>query len=299
MKNILIIGVNGFIGRRILNDLSKFSEYNIIGSSLHSDILVNKTTDYNFIQADIRDISAIRKLFKTVYPSVVINTSALSVPDYCELHHEEAYHTNVTAVAQLATLCQEYNSRFIHLSTDFVFNGKSDHLYTEEDLPAPVNYYGFTKWKGEEKVAEICNNYAIIRVAIVYGKTLLNQHGNIVELVINRLQKGKEIYVVSDQWRTPTHVGDVSKGIQHLINSDINGIFHICGNVCLTIAELAYQVAEYANLNSSLIRPIATKEMNEPTPRPCFSGMSIDKAFKKLNYQPCSIKDCIKEMLLQ
>ena len=168
------------------------------------------------------------------------------MPDYCETHHEEAYLTNVTAVGQLADLCEEYKSRFIHLSTDFVFDGKINKaaglLYTEEDLPAPVNYYGYTKWKGEERVAETCSSYAIVRVEIVYGKALPGQHGNIVQLVMNRLKAGQEIRVVSDQWRTPTYVGDVSDGVLRLIEHTTNGIFHICGDECMTIAEIAYQI---------------------------------------------------------
>ena len=236
---------------------------------------------------------------KRVCPEVVVNCSALSVPDYCETHHEEAYLTNVTAVEQLARLCEEYKSRFIHLSTDFVFDGKIDEntgqLYTEEDAPAPVNYYGFTKWKGEEKVAEICSNYAIARVEIVYGKALPGQHGNIVQLVMNRLKAGQEIRVVSNQWRTPTYVGDVSSGIQLLIENTANGIFHICGNECLTIAEIAFQVADHMKLDRSLIHPATTEEMQESTPRPRFSGMSIGKAQTILGYNPRKLKEVLMD----
>lgn len=297
MKNILIIGANGFTGRQTLNDLSRQKQYNVTGCSLHSDILADHARNYRFMATDIRDQEALKRLFEEVRPEVVINHSALSVPDYCELHHEEAYLTNVTAVEQLSRLCEEHRSRFIHLSTDFVFDGKSERLYTEEDTPAPVNYYGFTKWKGEEKVAEICGSYAVVRVAIVYGKALPGQHGNIVQLVMNRLQAGQEIRVVSDQWRTPTHVGDVSEGVQRLIKSSANGIFHICGSECLTIADVAYQVADSMNLDRSLIRPVTTEEMKEATPRPRFSGLSMVKAQKELGYQPRSIKERIEKYL--
>ena len=185
MRNILIIGANGFTGRQLLKDLSAHKQYNVTGCSLHSDIFtaLENTKKYRFIEVDIRNEASVKELFKAICPDVVINCSALSVPDYCETHHEEAYLINVTAVEQLAHLCKEYQSRFIHLSTDFVFDGKinerTGQLYTEEILPAPVNYYGFTKWKGEEKVADICSNYAIARVEIVYGKALPGQHGNI------------------------------------------------------------------------------------------------------------------------
>ena len=156
--------------------------------------------------------------------------------------------------------------------------------------PLPVNYYGYTKWKGEEKVAETCSSYAIVRVEIVYGKALPGQHGNIVQLVMNRLKTGQEIRVVSDQWRTPTYVGDVSDGVQRLIAHPTNGIFHICGVECMSIAEIAYQVADYMGLDHSLIHPATTEEMNETTPRPRFSGMSIDKARTMLGYKPQKLK---------
>lgn len=297
MKNILIIGANGFSGRQLLNDLSCQTRYNVTGCSLHPDILPNHANNYHFIETDIRSKDNVKMLFETVHPDTVINCSALSVPDYCELNHAEADLTNITAVEQLSQLCRTYESRFIHLSTDFVFSGKTTQLYSEEDSPAPVNYYGFTKWKGEETVAEICNNYAIIRVAIVYGTALPGQHGNIVQLVMNRLKAGQEIRVVSDQWRTPTHVKDVSAGVQKLAEKNVNGIFHICGNECLTIADVAFRVADIMQLDRSLIRPVTTEEMQEATPRPQFSGMSIEKAQKLVGYQPRSIEEGIKEML--
>ena len=297
MKKILIIGANGFTGRQILNDLSVHTQYKVTGCSLHPDILPNDAGKYRFIETDIRNEANIKRLFEEVQPDVVINCSALSVPDYCETHHEEAYLTNVTAVSQLAVFCEEYKSRFIHLSTDFVFDGKINEdaglLYTEEDIPAPVNYYGYTKWKGEEKVAETCSSFAIVRVAIVYGRALPGQHGNIVQLVMNRLKAGQEIRVVSDQWRTPTYVGDVSDGVQRLIAHPTNGIFHICGDECMSIAEIAYQVADYMGLDRSLIHPVTTEEMNETTPRPRFSGMSIDKARTMLGYEPQKLKEVL------
>ena len=297
MKKILIIGANGFTGRQILNDLSVHTQYKVTGCSLHPDISPNDAGKYRFIETDIRNEADIKRLFEEVQPNVVINCSALSVPDYCETHHEEAYLTNVTAVSQLAVFCEEYKSRFIHLSTDFVFDEKINEdaglLYTEEDVPAPVNYYGYTKWKGEEKVAETCNSYAIVRVAIVYGRALPGQHGNIVQLVMNRLKAGQEIRVVSDQLRTPTYVGDVSDGVQRLIAHTTNGIFHICGDECMSIAEIAYQVADYMGLDRSLIYSVTTEEMNEPTPRPRFSGMSIDKARTMLGYEPQKLKEVL------
>lgn len=292
--NILIIGANGFTGRRILNDLVGSNKYNITASSLRDDILAGD--GYRFIRADIRNASEVQALFKEVYPDVVINTSALSVPDFCETHHLEARATNVTAVAHLAHACEEYGSRFIHLSTDFVFDGRSDRLYTEEDGPNPVNYYGITKLEGEQRVMEFCSNYAIVRVVVVYGKALPGQHGNIVQLVANKLRAGETIRVVSDQWRTPTFVGDISEGVERLMHHPQNGIYHLCGSDCVSIAEIAYRVADVLKLDRSLILPVTTEEMGEATPRPRFSGLSIEKARREIDYSPRTLDEGIREM---
>lgn len=291
MKKVLIIGANGFTGRRILNDLCKDKCYELSGCSLHDDIAPAK--GYRFYQIDVCNSLQLENLFKEVKPNVVINTSALSVPDYCETHHKEADAVNVDAVRSMALLCTRYKSRFIHFSTDFVFDGNSKQLYAETDATNPVNYYGISKVAGERIVASVCNDYAIVRVVVVYGKALPGQHGNILQLVANKLRNGEPIKVVSDQWRTPTYVGDISKAIATLIKTNQNGIYHICGRDCLSIAEIAYRVAAVLRLDSTLIHPVTTIEMQERTPRPAFSGLCIEKAMNELDYHPLSLDEGI------
>ncbi len=301
-KKILIIGANGFTGRRLLDDLSLRQEYVVTGVSLHDDVAPD-SGDYHFIRTDICKDGNLERIIKAITPDVVINTSALSVPDYCETHHKEAEKINILAVESLARHCESSGSYFIHLSTDFVFNGQANRLYTEEDKLDPVNYYGITKLEGEKRVKEYCNNYSIVRVAVVYGSTLPGQHGNILQLIADRLRNNEEIRVVSDQWRTPTFVGDVSQGIEKLIirkcnktNPSIPSIYHICGSECLTIDDMAYKVAYILGLDRALIRPITTAEIQEKTPRPRFSGMSISKARKELGYTPLSLDEGIRKM---
>lgn len=297
MKRILVIGANGFTGRHLLSDLSRQPAYRVTGCSLRPDLFPDSVPAYHFIQADIREEETVKRLFEAVRPDCVINTSALSVPDYCETHREEALLTNTIAVGHLARMAETHACRLIHLSTDFVFDGCSSTLYTENEKPNPVNYYGFTKWKGEEEVINNCHNYAIARVAIVYGTPYKGQHGNIVQLVADRLRAGQPIRVVADQWRTPTYVGDVTQGIEALMLHPESGIYHITGPTCLSIADIAYRVADYLQLSPSLIEPITTSAMSEATPRPLFSGLSIEKAKRELNYRPCSIDEGIKRSL--
>lgn len=290
---VLIIGANGFTGRRILDDFSA-KKYRVTGCSLHPDI--RPGDDHRFVQVDINNYPAMERLICDDRPDVVINCSALSVPDYCEQHREEAFAANVSAVEHMACCCERVGSRFIHLSSDFVFDGENHSPYTEEDVPSPVNYYGVTKYQGEQAVAACCSNYAIVRVVVVYGKALPGQHGNILQLVKSRLESGQQIRVVSDQYRTPTWVGDIAYGVERLMHTANNGVYHICGAECLSIAEIAYRVADYFRLDRSLICPVSTVEMNEVTPRPRFSALSIEKARKELGYAPHTLEEGMGEM---
>ena len=290
---IMILGANGFTGRRILQHLIHKQEHKLLACSLHADIFPEE--GYEFYELDILDFKATDVLLEKFMPEVIINASALSVVDYCEQHQEEAFALNVSAVRHIAEYCQAQNCRLIHLSTDFVFDGNKNTTYLETDLPNPVNYYGKTKQWSEEAIEQICDNYAIMRVEVVYGKPLEKQHGNIVHLVKNRLGNGQSIRVVSDQFRSPTWVEDIAIGTELLLSSKHNGIYHICGGETMSIADIAYRTAAYFNLDSSLIDPVTTTEMNEKTPRPSFSPMNIEKAYTDLGYKPSTFEEGLKE----
>lgn len=294
-RRILVVGANGFTGRYIMNKLVADATCIVTGCSLHPDILPH-SGNYLFKESDITVHANIQHLFEEIHPDVVINTSALSSPDYCEIHQEEADALNIHAVEALAKACEQYTARLIHLSTDFVFKGDVHQLYTEEDVPSPVNHYGYTKMESERVVSAICSNYAIARIVVVYGKPFNGQHGNIVTLVANRLRNHQEIRVVNDQWRTPTFVRDVADGICRLVDHHVNGIFHICGAECMSIAELAIRVADELKLDRSLIIPVSTEEMNEKVARPRYSGLSIEKARRELGYHPSVLEEGIKDI---
>ena len=290
---IMILGANGFAGRRILQHLIHKQEHDLLACSLHKDILPEE--GYQFYELDILNFEATDILLAKFKPEIIINASALSVVDYCEQHQEEAYELNVSAVKHIAEYCQANNCRLIHLSTDFVFDGLKSTPYAETDIPNPINYYGKTKRWSEEVIEQICENYAIMRVEVVYGKPLERQHGNIVQLVKNKLENGQSIRVVSDQFRSPTWVEDIALGTDLLLSSKHNGIYHICGGETMSVADIAYRTAAYFNLDSSLIEPVTTTEMNETTPRPLFSPMSTGKAYTDLGYQPSAFEEGLKE----
>ena len=130
---------------------------------------------------------------------------------------------------------------------------------------------------------------------VVYGKPLPNQHGNIVHLVKTRLENGQSLRVVSDQFRSPTFVEDIAYAIEHLLSKQHQGIYHICGGETLSVAEIAYRVAKHFHLDAPLIEAITTEEMNEATPRPPFTPMSVKKAQQELGYHPSKLEEGFEE----
>ena len=142
---------------------------------------------------------------------------------------------------------------------------------------------------------QCCQDYAIVRVEVVYGKPLDGQHGNIVHLVKNRLENGQSICVVSDQFRSPTWVEDIACAIEQLLSGQHQGIYHICGGETLSVADIAYRVAKHFGLDATLIEPVTTEEMNEVTPRPLYSPMSTEKAFRDFGYQPSALEEGLQE----
>ena len=290
---IMILGANGFTGRRILKRLS--SKHQVLACSLHPDILPEE--GYEFHILDMQNVDDTDALLNNFRPDVIINASAMSVVDYCEQHPEEAYALNVTAVKHLAEYSQSNSCRLIHLSTDFVFDGTATEAYTETDTTNPINYYGKTKQWSEEVIEQACTNYAIARIEVVYGKPFNGQHGNIVHLVKNRLENGQSIRVVSDQFRSPTWVEDIANAIEKLLSNQYQGIYHICGGETLSVADFAFRVAQYFHLDSSLIEPVTTEEMKEATPRPISTPMSVEKARKDLDYQPSTLEEGFKEWI--
>ena len=288
---IMILGANGFTGRRILKRLS--SKHQVLACSLHPDILPEEGYDFHIL--DMQNVDATYALLNNFRPDVIINASAMSVVDYCEQHPEEAYALNVTAVKHLAEYSLSNSCRLIHLSTDFVFDGTATEAYTETDTTNPINYYGKTKQWSEEVIEQACTNYAIARIEVVYGKPFNGQHGNIVHLVKTRLENGQCIRVVSDQFRSPTWVEDIARAIESLLSDKYQGIYHICGGETMSVADIAYRVAKHFGLDTSLIQPVTTDEMNEATPRPLFSPMNTEKALKEFGYQPSRLEEGFKE----
>ena len=298
---ILITGSNGLLGQKIisllLNDGSFFFGENpveIFGCSRGENRLENSES-YHYISLDLTDKNRVEAVLMKVSPDCVIHTAAMTNVDECELNPMECVRQNVEAtrnlVESLLKLDKEEKKRthFIHLSTDFIFDGQNGP-YRENDAPGPLSIYGQSKLDAEKIVIESGLNFAIVRTIIVYGVTHGMSRSNLVLWVAESIKAGKQINVVTDQFRSPTLAEDLACGCLLIAGSGATGVFHISGPDTYSIFDLAKMICEVFELPKDGIQPMESSILNQPAKRPPKTGFIIEKAQRELGYHPMDFK---------
>ncbi len=285
---ILITGANGLLGQKLAHLLDEDPEVELVATARNP---LSYTLDRGtYAKMDIENKEDIVNVFFEHKPDVVINTAAMTQVDDCETQKEKCWKANVTSVQFLAEACQWYNTHFIHVSTDFIFDGSHGPL-DENEKPAPVNYYGESKLAAEEAIKKSNIDWSILRTVLVYGITPDMSRSNIVLWVKNSLEQGKSIKVVNDQWRTPTLAEDLAMGCYLAARKKAKGIFNISGKDFMSPHDIAIQTADFFKLDKSLITATDSTQFKQVASRPLTTGFIIDKARKELGYEPRSFKE--------
>jgi dTDP-4-dehydrorhamnose reductase len=294
---LLITGSNGLLGQHLIKVLIEKKDHHLVATGRGASRLPFPLSDqYNYFSLDITDGVAVNDFILAHQPDIVIHAAAMTQPDPCELHPVACWDINVTATRFLLDAATAVGARFIYLSTDFVFDGLHGP-YKETDETGPVNYYGSSKLAAEKSVAESKLQWAIVRTVLVFGNTIAGNRSNIVSWVKENLEQGKKIKVVSDQWRTPTYVDDLVKGILLVIEKNAIGIYHISGEGLMSPYDMAIATANYLQLDTSLIEKVDASLFTQPAQRPLKTGFIIEKAKSALGYQPIPFVEGLKKML--
>lgn len=288
LRPILITGANGFVGRHLAAALSSKGIPFI--ASCRS---IPEKDKAQYVLLDFCDEAQLAHVFYQYKPSVVVHCGAISQADNCETDQKKALEVNTHSLEKLMQYAGLSQAHFIFLSTDFVFDG-SRSMHTESALPHPVNYYGHTKLLAEQALQRYPYDYSIIRTVLVYGHPLGGRE-NLVSLTKKKLEAGQIFHVVTDQYRTPTYVGDLVQAILQIITQKAKGLFHICGQEMMSPFEMAIQTAEYLALNSGLIQPILSETLSETAARPRLSGFCIDKAVHTIGYTPITFAEGLQK----
>lgn len=247
------------------------------------------------IQLEISNKEQVEKIFGKVAPEVVVHAATLTDVDKCELDRELAWKINVVGTQNIAKAARSNNAFFLYISTDYVFNGEAGY-YKETDLPDPINYYGLTKLKAEEKVRDIISNHCIVRASVIYGATPAAGKVNFALWIINSLKKGEKVKCLVDQWNSPTLNTSLAKMTMEIIEKKLNGTFHLSGATRISRYDFAKMMAQTFSLDTTLIVPTALEDFSWIARRPRDSSLNTSKAEETLENKPLAIEQALQEL---
>lgn len=299
-KSLLILGASGLTGYKVMQIAKSRFE-------THGTYNVRDSPDKSLIKLDIINEDAMKKLFNDIRPDLVINTTALHNVDYCETHEEEAFNVNARAVGQMATLCNNIGSRFIHISTDFVFDGRKGY-YSETDSPNPLSIYAKSKLEGEMLARSRCSSYAILRPSVVYGWTPLETQGsnsssgkpmNFALWALSRMRNGEELKIVNDQYTSPTLADILAAVAIRVATKEYNELYHVAATSPTNRYEFTVKLATMMGYPADKIKPIESKSFSQAAKRPMNSSLNCEKVQKDLNYKLLSVDESLAIMRSQ
>ena len=281
-KKILITGANGQLG----NCFQRLEE----DYSLNYEFIFASSTDL-----DITDEASVESYFENLKPDFCVNAAAYTAVDLAESEEEKAYSVNAYGVENLAKVSKKYNVVFIHVSTDYVFNGETNISYDEDNFTDPIGVYGNSKRKGEELALEENDKTIILRTSWLYSEF----NKNFVKTMLNLFSIKDELNIVADQFGQPTNANDLAEAIMKIIETENKhyGIFHFSNYPETTWFDFAKEIAE---LNGSTLKlnPITTDQYPTPAKRPMRSTMALDKIEKLYKIEPkrweVSLEECIE-----
>ncbi|MDB4107124.1 NAD(P)-dependent oxidoreductase [Bacteroidia bacterium] len=297
MKKVLITGSNGLLGQKLLDLYLTNDKIKIIATARGANRYPIKA-GYTYTSMDITDETSVQQVIAEHTPDCIINTAAMTNVDICESDKEGCDKLNIDAVSYLVKAANANNAHLIHLSTDFIFDGKNGP-YTEEDEPNPLSHYGLSKLKSETIIQEKCNKWSIARTVLVYGVVQDMSRSNIVLWAKGALEKGQPINVVNDQFRSPTLAEDLAKGCQLVEEKEAEGIYNISGKDQMSILEIVHRVADYFKLDKSIISVVSSSTLNQAAKRPPLTGFDLTKSRKVLGYEPRSFEEGIAVLMEQ
>ncbi len=279
MPKVLIAGINGQLGKALLNSFK--NEFIIFGFGRTEQNMEN------YFQCDITDVEKLQAVFYEVKPDIVINAAAMVHCDNVEKGREFAHKVNVVGNRNLLNLSKGVNAKFVFISSYYVFDGVKENYYEDDELNS-VNYYGELKIVAEKETAEY-NNSLIIRPGKIFS--LGYDSRNFIARLDNALKKGEEQFIIDDQYNNPIHADKLSDAIKELVRAGKKGVYHVAGKDYLSNYELALAFANHFGLDINLIKTIHTKDTKQFAKRP----MNVKLLTKKIEREGIKIYS-LKEM---
>ena len=283
---ILITGAKGQLGNELKLLGKKYPDFQLTFTDVE--------------ELDITDMQAVSAFFDKLHPDVVVNCAAYTAVDKAEQEPDLALKINALAVRNLSNACGEFNALLIHISTDYIFNGKGYRPYVETDTPEPVSSYARSKYAGETQMLSSCRNGIILRTSWLYSAF----GNNFVKTILKYGKERGNLNVVYDQIGCPSYAKDLAAAILEIIPklTDHEGveIFHYTNEGVASWYDFAKAIIEFSGIKC-LINPVETKDYPLPAERPFYSVLNKAK-FKErfgieIPYWRDSLEDCINRLI--
>jgi dTDP-4-dehydrorhamnose reductase len=236
-----------------------------------------QVTGFDRSQVDIGDSAQVEQAFAREDPSIVINAAAYNQVDIAEKEPVPAMIANGMAVRNLAMSCRQHDARFVHFSTDYVFDGTADRAYSEEDTPHPLGAYAVSKLAGELYAQAYLDHPLIIRTSGVFGPGgLKTARGNFIELMLRLAAGGQPIRVVDDHVASPTYAPLLAARSADLVDRGLTGVFHVGGGQPISWFDYASMIFRIAGVDPE-VKPTSEREFRSAARRPRYSALSNAK----------------------
>lgn len=264
LPTILITGANGQLGKEFRALENAYPRYAFIFTGRE--------------ELDINDETAVNNFFTGHQIAVCVNCAAYTAVDKAETDEASATQTNTIAPGILARAAKTHSAAFIHISTDYVFDGTSTSPYKETDPVKPINVYGATKQKGEQLVMDANSEAIIIRTSWVYSA----YGNNFVKTMLKLMKERESVNVVNDQVGSPTYAADLATAIMQIISSGntgqpgASGIFHFSNTGVISWYDFAVAIRDLSG-SKCIVNPIPAAQYPTPSKRPAYSVMDTDK----------------------
>lgn len=281
---IIGTGLSGLIGSRIVELLS--DKYLFTDLSLEAGV-------------DITEPSQIKEKIKNSQAGVVLHLAAFTDVDAASRQDGDkngsCYKVNVLGTQNIVSACKTSGKYLIHVSTDFVFDGKKKEPYTEEDKPNPIEWYGKTKFWAEEEVRKGRINYAIVRLAFPF-RAEFKAKKDLVRQIIRGLEENSLPPMFIDQIITPTFIDDIARALDIFIKKKPVGIYHLVGSTILSPYELACQIADCFGFDKKKMKKGSLTEFLKTTSRPRqrYLGLSNQKIKKELGIKMGTLEEALQ-----
>ncbi|MDD5614521.1 MAG: dTDP-4-dehydrorhamnose reductase [Candidatus Omnitrophica bacterium] len=266
---IILTGAGGLLGASILRRLANKHE---VTSIIHK-------SETSGLSCDIADETQVQSLLKNNKGDIIVHCAAVTDVDFCESNPRIAHNVNCIGTRNLACYSAMYGITFIYISSDYIFDGRKQSPYREDDDANPETVYGISKYGGELYVSYFTKKYYIFRTGLLYG----TGSGNWIAKIINKLKLKEDVYAADDQVITPTYAEDFSAALDEFIakvSSDPKiayGIYNLTNRGSVTRHGLALKAAEYCGLSAKSIKPAKLDKISSVTPRPKYCALSGEK----------------------